>query len=90
MKLSGNSSQTFNPTMFVAIPKINFPFMKILILCTDNSCRSQMAEAFLHYEIGQSVSVGTVGLCDYRLRRCRPQLSGILGKSKTPAAYRFL
>ena len=36
--------------------------MKILVLCTGNSCRSQMAEAFLQKEIGTKGKIYSAGL----------------------------
>ena len=36
--------------------------MKILILCTGNSCRSQMAEGYLRHFIGNSAQVFSAGL----------------------------
>ena len=36
--------------------------MKVLFLCTGNSCRSQMAEGFLRYLVDDSVTVMSAGL----------------------------
>lgn len=35
---------------------------KVLVLCTGNSCRSQIAEGYLHYFLGDRVAVYSAGV----------------------------
>jgi arsenate reductase len=37
------------------------PIPNVLVLCTGNSCRSQMAEGFLRHYLGESVDVVSAG-----------------------------
>jgi arsenate reductase len=42
--------------------KRNSEKIKILVLCTGNSCRSQMAEGFFRYYGGEKIGVKSAGL----------------------------
>ncbi|MEJ2368861.1 MAG: arsenate reductase ArsC [Acidobacteriota bacterium] len=37
------------------------PKKKVLVLCTGNSCRSQMAEGWIRHDLGESVEVRSAG-----------------------------
>lgn len=41
--------------------------MKVLLLCTGNSCRSQMAEGLVRYDLGDRVQVFSAGLIPSRV-----------------------
>jgi arsenate reductase len=52
---------------------------KVLILCTGNSCRSQMAEAFINRELGDEWQAFSAGVKPSRLNRRAVQVMAELG-----------
>ncbi len=53
--------------------------MNILILCTGNSCRSQMAEAILQKEIGSNGKLYSAGLNPQRVNKYAIQVMAEIG-----------
>ncbi len=43
------------------------PQMKVLLLCAGNSCRSQMAEGLVNYDLGDRIKVFSAGLIPSRV-----------------------
>lgn len=42
---------------------------RVLILCTGNSCRSQMAEGFIRYRLGDLIEVESAGLTPHGMNQ---------------------